>query len=511
MESAEILPSYSELVENNTALQTKVEHLEANLHNTLRQLEFLKSQVFGKKNERRVPEPVQHPLLPGMFPDPQLTVPEEDEPEQVTSTRKKRRRPLSGVPGSEDIIFDPDVPIKTITLPLPEGATEEDVISTTSRYRLAQKPASYVVLEYVHSTVKVEDKVTSTQAPPSPIPGSVLDVSFLAGMVIDKVLYHLPLYRQHKRLLDAKIQVDRATLSRVFHTTGMLLQPIAAAILGSIKAGKIITMDETPTKAGRGKKKMKEGYFWPIYGDNDELYVVFSPTRAHSVVSEYLNGFEGTLLSDGYGAYEAFVAGTDTVLHAQCWSHTRRKLLEAEALYPTEVGVALSWIRKLYRIEKEIKNKPPDKRVQIRREKSLPVVEGFFENIKQIQQSSIMLSGNPLTTAVQYTLKREQQLRLFLTDPELAPDTNHVERALRGHAIGRRNWLFCQTEKGAEHVAVFYSLLWTCRLHNVDPWKYLVDVLQRIDSHPQSQINLLTPRLWKENFQHNRIPSALEV
>ncbi|MEX1057248.1 MAG: transposase, partial [Natronospirillum sp.] len=111
-----------------------------------------------------------------------------------------------------------------------------------------------------------------------------------------------------------------------------------------------------------------------------------------------------------------------------------------------------------------------------------------------------LLPKDPLAKALGYVRRREHQLRVFLGEPDVPMDTNHLERALRPIPMGRKNWLFCWTELGAEHVGVIQSLITTCKLHDVNPYTYLTDVLLRLGDHPATQVHELTPRLWKERF-----------
>jgi len=112
--------------------------------------------------------------------------------------------------------------------------------------------------------------------------------------------------------------------------------------------------------------------------------------------------------------------------------------------------------------------------------------------------------------AAEYAIARKVELQVYLEDPNLQIDTNHVERALRPQAVGRKNWMFHVTEVGARHGAIFYSLIQSCILSGVDPTTYFIDVLQRVDTHPASEVHLLTPRLWRENFQDAPLKSLLD-
>ncbi len=124
--------------------------------------------------------------------------------------------------------------------------------------------------------------------------------------------------------------------------------------------------------------------------------------------------------------------------------------------------------------------------------------------------TEVILPTNPFGQAARYTLVREAALQVFLANPEVPLDTNHLEREIRPIALGRKNWLFCWTEVGARHVGIIQSLLATCRLHGIDPYVYLVDVLQRIDTHPALDVQLLTPRLWKQHFADQPLRSDLD-
>src|SRR5690606_6214114 len=147
---------------------------------------------------------------------------------------------------------------------------------------------------------------------------SLADVSFLAGLSIEKFLYHMPLFRQHQRLKHAGVYVSRGTLTNLVHRTAELLEPIYLALLSSILESKVLLMDETPIKAGpNGKGKMRQGYFWPVYGDKGEIAFPFAASRALKVAREALGDFCGVLVTDGYQVYKRFSETVDSVTHAQ--------------------------------------------------------------------------------------------------------------------------------------------------------------------------------------------------
>ena len=154
--------------------------------------------------------------------------------------------------------------------------------------------------------------------------------------------------------------MSRAALTTWVHRTGELLELVYEAQLASILESQVLAMDETPIRAGRKKGKpgkMKTAYFWPVYGDRDEVAFPFAPTRAHHHVEAILGDFEGTLVSDGYDACDRFEGKRQQVVHALCWAHARRQFVKAEDVEPQRVETALEWIRALYEGEREIRER----------------------------------------------------------------------------------------------------------------------------------------------------------
>jgi transposase len=367
----------------------------------------------------------------------------------------------------------------------------------------------------VRLVIKRKDTETLScpPAPPAVFEKSLADVSLLAGLLLDKFRYHLPLYRQHQRLAHAGITLSRTTLTQWVQRAAALLEPIYYALLSSILQSPVLTMDETPIKAGRRVKgKLHTGYFWPVYGDQDEVAFPFAASRAGVVVREALGSFCGVLLTDGYLVYARFAQTVNRLVHAQCWSHTRRHLLDAERAEPALVQQALDFIGVLYAHEARIRQQEltDDAKLAYRGEYAKPIVDAFFAWLKQTLRTQVLLPTNPFTQAARYALEREQALRVFLEYPNVPLDTNHLEREIRAIALGRRNWLFCWTEVGAQYVGIVQSLIASCRLQGVDPYVYLVDVLQRIDTHPAFEVHLLTPRRWKQHFAEHPLRSDLD-
>lgn len=200
------------------------------------------------------------------------------------------------------------------------------------------------------------------------------------------------------------------------------------------------------------------------------------------------------------------------LVHAQCWSHTRRRFVAAERAEPRLVAEVLDHIAGFYREEAVIRERELEAEAKLahRGAYTRPRVEAFFAWLKETVIREVLLPSNPFGQAARYALEREAALKVFLADPAVPIDTNHLERELRPIALGRKNWLFCWTEVGARHVGIIQSLLASCRLQGVDPYGYLVDVLQRVATHPAFDVHLLTPRLWKQHFAQTPLRSDLD-
>lgn len=496
--------------------------LERENVNLRRQVAWFQRQIFGQKSERRVPVPDGMQGSLGESFDALPDTPSANKTTRIDSHERKSwaKHPMGDADESTLFFDDSKVPVEVIAVPNPEitGLSEDayEVIGEKVSHRLAQRPGSYVVLKYVRQVIKRLDTqaLSCPAVPVGIIEGSRADVSFIAGMMLDKCAYHQPLYRQHQRMRDSGINVSRPWLTQLMQSTVALLEPIHDAQFASIRASRVKAMDETPIKAGPvGAGKMKAAYFWPVYGEQDEICFLYYPSRAGKHVQDALglSPPEGAVLqTDGYAVYAQYAKKTG-LTHAQCWAHARRKVFEAKDIEPSHAEQALAWIGTLYEVETKIReeNLTGQAKRARRQEQAKPVADRFFKWIDKQFEANGFLPSSPFLSALAYIRERRPGLEVYLDDPDVAIDTNHLERALRVIPMGRRNWLFAWTELGAKHIGIVQSLLVTCRLHDVDPYTYFVDVLQRIGQHPASQVQQLTPRLWKTLYAGNPLRSDL--
>lgn len=486
------------------------------------QVDWFKRQLFGRKSERQLIESSHQPLLNGLQGDTEPDAISAPETEVKGHKRQSKKQRNGDEVNDSGLRFDDSVPQKIIELTAPELEGEDaehyEVIDYKETVRLAQQPGSYTALIYRRPVVrdKRDQSVSGVAAPSNVLEGCYADVSVVAGLMIDKAVYHLPLHRQHQRMLDSGIQVSRATLMNWVKKGIDLLRPIYQAQWRHILQSQVLAMDEVPIKAGRKSKgKMKQTYYWPIYGEDDEVAFTWSTSRGHRHAVEQLNGFSGTLLTDGYSAYEKAVTvlnQQDTaVIHAACWVHSRRAVERALKIEPVAAQQALDYIAALYKIETRLRESQySSEEIHAYRQKhSEPIVTEFFSWVYEQRQRSDLLPSNPLLKGLNYINERQTELKVFLSNPQVPMDTNHLERALRVVPMGRKNYLFCWTEFGAEQLGILQSLMVTCRLQGINPYHYLVDVLQRVGMHPASQVEDLTPGIWKTKFADNLLTSDL--
>lgn len=504
---------------------TQLHNQDEKIHALQQQLDWFKRQLFGAKSEKK--DFTDHPYqatIADHFKDFSV-LPETSQAEKkkiITYERgTAKKQPLDGAPDGTQLRFDSSVPVEEIHVDAPElrGPHKNDyeIIGEKVVYRLAQNPASFVVLKYVSKTLKRKSTqaIHTATSPNAVFEKSLADVSFIAGMLVDKFVYHLPLYRQHQRLENNGIVLARSTLTALVKRGIGLLKPIYHSQVDNSLRSKILAIDETPIKAGKDKKgkkgKLNQGYFWPIMGEENEICFTYSSSRAMQHLKDQLGEFHGTILSDGYKAYDLYCDRVKTAKAARCWVHCRRYFEQAEAMEPEIVAIALAYIAKLYQVESQIKEHAlqGDKKLSYRLAYAKPLVDAFFKWVYEQRLNPELTPSNPIMKALRYAQNQQHGLCEFLHDPDLPMDTNHVERALRCVAMGRRNWLFCWTELGAEQVGIIQSLIVTCHMHDINPYHYLVDVLQRVSTHPASQVNDLTPRRWKELFANNPLRSDL--
>ncbi|HGO6129127.1 MULTISPECIES: IS66 family transposase [Burkholderia cepacia complex] len=368
--------------------------------------------------------------------------------------------------------------------------------------QLEYVPASFRVIRHVRPKLACTccDQIAQASAPSRPIERGLAGPGLLAHVLVAKFSDHLPLYRQSAIYAREGVELDRSLLAKWVGQSAKLLQPLVDALRLHVMAATKLHADDTPVPVlAPGNGKTKTARLWVYVRDDRNsgdktppaVWFTYTPDRKSEHPQQHLAKFKGTLQADAYGGYQK-IYETGDVLEAACWAHARRRFYDLYAARPNALNKeALERIGALYRIEEAIQGKLPDERQVQRSTHAKPLLDQFHA---WLSATLATLSRKSDTSqAILYALNRWGALTRYCDDGQLEIDNLPVERALRGVAIGRRNYLFAGADSGGERAAAIYSLIGTCKLNNVDPEAYLRHVLGRIADHPINRIDELLP------------------
>lgn len=339
----------------------------------------------------------------------------------------------------------------------------------------------------------------TTPMPPRPLENCAASATLLAWLLVQKYANHLPLYRQEQIFARDGLRLPRQTLCDWTLGAAEALRPIAECLMGKIRAGPVMQLDDTPVmcQGGRGEKNF-QAYLWTFV--NPEVGGVvyrFTSGRASDLIAGELGDFEGTLVGDAYSGNRAAadkVAGT--IVLAGCWAHTTRKFRDAMCEAPGTAQLFRDDIKQLYEVEREADEAEldPEARLELRGRKSRTILAALLVRVRRLRDE--YSDAGKMAGAIGYLMNQRKPLRRFLEDGRIPLDNNACERAIRPIAIGRRNWLFAGSLRGGRAAAVIYTLIECCRIEDIDMVSYLADVLVRVATHPASSVEELLPARW---------------
>jgi transposase len=329
-------------------------------------------------------------------------------------------------------------------------------------------------------------------------------------VLVNKFLLHQPLNRQSKTYAREGIEIDVSTLADRVGACVVALDPIIEAIRTHVMSAERIHADDT-TVPVLAKLKTVTGRIWTYvrddrpFGGTDPPAALFyySRNRAGEHPQSHLAGYVGLMQADAFDGYNQLYKAQRKpapILEAACWSHGRRKFFDLAK--SGEAPIASEAVRRidiLFEIERTINGKTPEQRLAVRRDKSRPIVADL--EIWMRQQRTLLSSGNDTAKAINYLLNRWAAFTRFLDDGRVCLSNNAAERALRGVAVGRRNWTFAGSDAGGNRTAAVYTLIETCKMNDVDPQAWLADVLARLPDHPANRVADLLPWIWKTTRQ----------
>ncbi|MGO2301958.1 MULTISPECIES: IS66 family transposase [Vibrio] len=357
------------------------------------------------------------------------------------------------------------------------------------------------------------EKLVQAKTEPQIIDKSIATPELLSHILISKYADHLPLYRQSLIYQRSGVYLSDSTLADWVGRCGVQLGFLVNRLIKLMLIQPIVHADETPVKVLNGygmkdaKGKLKQGYVWayvtPQHSPIKAVVYDFAQGRGSEHPNAFLKGFKGKLICDGYNGYKSLFGRG--VIEVGCMAHARRKFHELHVTGQSLISIeALELFQSLYTIEREIdeqfeKNPTPmprDAQIirQIRQNKAKPVADRL---LAWLQQKRLGTTKNAaITKAIEYCLKRWTALTRYLDDGNLPIDNNWAENQMRPWALGRKNWLFAGSLESGQRAANIMSLIQSARLNGLDPYAYLADVLRRLPTHPDSQIDDLLPHVW---------------
>ena len=503
--------NYEELLEASKKLESGLSDTESKLTITesklisaeskVAQLQFQVDQMnrllYGSKRERFIKDVDENQMtLP--FDVPEDTAPEKQE-ETITYVRKKAKR--VNHPGRMAL---PDhLPVEEIIIEPEEDTTGMKCIGKEVTDQLELVPARLFIKRYIRpkyitpeNTETLEHKGVIARLPTFPIEKGMAGSGLLAQIIIDKFVDHLPIYRQIERFKREGIKISSSTINGWQESIASLLWPLYETLKNRVFGQGYIQADETPIPVLDKTKKGKthKGYYW-IYHSPPEKMVFFDygHGRSQKRPAKLLKDFKGYLQTDGYVVYDLISKSKD-ITHLNCMAHARRKFEKALPYDKKRAEYAMRMFQKLYTIEARAREDilSPQEKYDLRLAEALPILNEFGKWM--VETYTEVMPKSPIGQAVAYCMPRWDNLMNYLNDGALEIDNNWAENAIRPIALGRKNYLFAGSERGAERAAMFYSFFATCKKNDVNPFEWLKKVLEVIPEHKVSKLHELLPQ-----------------
>ena len=373
--------------------------------------------------------------------------------------------------------------------------------------RLEYVPASLVVIEEACQKYACPKgcTVVTAEKPMAPIEKGLPGPGLLAHVAVSKYGDHLPLYRQEEIFHRQGVELPRQTMCDWMRECADLVSPLYELMKERVLDSKAVQTDDTPVPVlDPDLPRTRTGRIWTYVGDDAHPYTVYdyTPNRSRDGPEEFLKEFRGYLQADAYSGYDHFYEDPQRgIAEVACWAHARRNFYEAQSSDLMRSTVMLAYIRLLYDVEREAREKQlkGEARRALRQEKAKPILDDIRAYLEREQPQ--VLPKSPEGKAIAYTLSNWKALARYADDGDLEIDNNGAERSLRGVAVGRKNWMFYGSDNGGHTAAVLTSLIATAKRLGLDPFAYLRDIFARLSSHPQTRLAELLPDQWKAGRQ----------
>ncbi len=479
--------------------ETQIKELQA-------QLAWFKNKIFGKRSEKIDPKQLLlFNELQAQLEALQKEYEGKEETEEITYTRKKGhgRKPLPDNLPTEDVEYpleDSDCPCCGDAMRrIGEEVTEE----------LDYHPGSLFKRRHIrpkYACRQCEEGVHIAPMPPRPIDKGLPGPGLLAHVLTSKYADHTPLNRLQGMLRRHGVDISVSTMCDWVGRMADLLMPVYTGLKSQLLAGRQIQSDATgvPYLQGSEKGQTANGYLWTYLCESTRLVLYdFTTSQGRTGPSRFLQGFSGTLLTDGHASYNEIVE-TASLIRAGCWSHARRKYYDARFDDRKRCGLMLKLVQDLFAIERRAKETRAQsagssevfgdaEHVALRQAESAPLVRRVRDCVDE--WSLAVLPRSSVGKAVTYMRNQWKTLLVFLDDPTLPIHNNRSELSMRHAIVGRNNWTFAGSVAGGHRAAVIYSHVGTCKANGLDPFAYFRDVIDRLPRGEDP--TRLHPATWK--------------
>jgi transposase len=348
--------------------------------------------------------------------------------------------------------------------------------------------------------------IVTAPMPKQPLPKSIAGPGLLAHIIVSKYLDHLPLHRLEGIFSRQGVDISRKTMCDWMAGCAGLLTPLYELLKVDLLRSRVINTDDTRVPVQeRGSNRTKSGRLWVYIGDRDHPWAIYdyTPTHSRDGPAAFLKDYRGFLQADAATLYDR-IYQPGVITELGCMAHARRHFHESQTSDMVRAHEAMARIRCLYEVEDQAKeqiataklgNVEADAlRLRLRQEKSVPLLDAMCQRLQE--QQAQVLPKSPIGQAIAYALRHWQALTRFTEQGWLNIDNNAAERALRGIAVGRKNWLFAGSDEGGKTAAVLYSIVATSKSLGIEPWGYLRDILTRLPEHPAQRLPELFPTSW---------------
>ena len=453
--------------------------------------------IYGSKRERFIKNTNENQLTLPFDIGPEAG-PEKQE-ETIAYVRKKTKR--VNHPGR--MALPAHLPVEEIILEPEEDTSGMKCIGKEVTDQLELVPAKLFIKRFIRPKyIKTGEEGALTHEgviaplPVSPIEKGMAGPGLLAQVMIDKFVDHLPVYRQIGRFGREGVKIPASTVNGWQEAVCNLLWPLYENLKHRVLKQGYLQVDETPIQVMDQTKKGKthRGYHWVYYLPLEKTVLFdYQHGRSREGPSKLLKNFKGYLQTDGYNVYD-FIGKRKDITHLNYMAHARRGFEKALPYSKEGASYAMGMFQELYAIEREARegNLTPAQRYELRLDQSLPLLNELGKWLVETYKSS--LPKSPIGKAVAYCIPRWDNLTNYLHDGSLEIDNNLAENAIRPIALGRKNYLFAGSQRGAERAAMFYSFFGTCKKNDVNPFEWLKKVLEVIPEYKVSRLHELLPQ-----------------